>query len=159
MSDAQTDRRALVIAGLAAMITPGVAHAQTALELDGTWEGELAPISGPGIAPPPIDFGTIRLEIHLHNVRVFSNGNEVKPGAFQIERNGANAVITAIQSDPGAPLGHSWVETWAFIVTVGAADTLIVNYVRVVNNNHLPASEDGARFSQIRTGILRRLHV
>jgi hypothetical protein len=159
MSDARIDRRAFVGAAMATALVSGVAHAQSELTLDGTWEGELTAISGSGISPPPRHFGVVRLEIFRRNARVFMDGDEVKPGAFQIERNGSNAVISAIESDPSSAQGAGWVETWAFIVTLGDADTLIVNYVRVVNNNNMAASEDGARFSQIRTGQLRRLHV
>lgn len=151
------DRRTFAFGVAASTVPPGAAAASPGL--DGTWQGELVPISGPGIAPPPSDFGLIRVQIDNRNVRVFSDGDEVKPGTFIIERNGTNAVIFSIQSDPGAPQGRSWVETWAFIVTTGDSDTLLVNYVRVVNNNPLPASEDGARFTQIRTGTLRRLNV
>jgi hypothetical protein len=156
------DRRSLFLVTTAAMTfatEAARATESTPLGLDGTWVGELTPISGPGLSPPPRHFGVIRLEIDGLNVRVFSDDREPKPGLFTINRHGSNAVITAIQADPGAPVGASWVETWTFIVTVGDPSTLIVNYVRVVNNNQSAMTEDGARFSQIRTGQLRRPNV
>jgi hypothetical protein len=153
------DRRAFIVALSAAGLSGADAFAQSATAtLDGTWEGLLDTISGPGIAPPPEgEFPPIRLQIDGLNVRVFFGGAEVKAGTFEIRRAGTNAVISSIQPDPSLPLGRSWVETWTFTVTLADADTLVVNYVRVVNNNGLPRTADRAQFSQIRTGQFRRV--
>jgi hypothetical protein len=150
--------RTLTGAFVAATLLAAPAHAQSSAPgLDGDWVGTLENITGPGIAPPPNGPAPmLRLSIDRQNVRIFMDDREVKPGTFEIRREAANAVIHSIQSDPGARVGASWVETWTFVVTLADPDTLIVNYVRVVNNNHIEPSEDGARFSQIRTGQLRR---
>lgn len=158
MKPTKLDRRALLVVLSAAAGTAADARAQVAQSgLDGDWEGELTSISGPGLAPPPQDFGTVRMHIDRRNVRVFIDQAEVKPGTFVIEREGASAVISSLEADPGAPVGTSWIETWTFVVTLGGPDSLLVNFVRVVNNTNMRASQEGARFSQIRTGELRRL--
>jgi hypothetical protein len=159
MSLSRLSRRTLVAALAAAIAFASTARAQTTEpSLDGYWAGTLVNITGSGIAPPPDgEFPVIRLQIDQRNVRVYSGQDEVKPGTFEITRNGTNAVITSIQSDPGAPDGQSWVETWTFVVSLADANTLIVNYVRVVNNNNAPSTETGARFTQVRTGLFRRV--
>ncbi len=153
----------LLAASAVTMSACATATAQTTeTGLDGYWEGALENVVGAGVAPPPTSFPPVRLFIYRDTVRVFMNDGgsveEVKPGTFSIRREGPNAVITSIQSDPGNRIGTSWVETWTFVVTLGDADTLIVNYVRIVNNTSLPAGRDEARFSQMRTGQLRRIY-
>jgi hypothetical protein len=152
--------------GLALATLPLSAAAQTQRadsDLNGAWEGELVNITGPGIAPPPNDFGPMRLVIDGHSARVCMREGaafqEMKSDTFTVERNGTNAVISSIESDGGSRPGTSWVETWTFVVTLADADTLVVNYVRVVNNNNLRSDQDGAHFSQIRTGQFHRVHV
>jgi len=84
---------------------------------------------------------------------------EIKANTFEVQRVGTNAVISSIQSDEGNPAGTSWVETWTFVVTLTSPNTLVVNYVRVVNNNNMRPEQDGAHFSQIRTGQFHRVHL
>ncbi|HYD86818.1 MAG TPA: hypothetical protein VEA80_05040 [Vitreimonas sp.] len=157
-----TIRRTLVF-GAAATLATASAGAQeyvTAVGmLDGTWEGDLGPVDGAGLSPARLR--GVRLVISGQTVAVFvpDNGSaiEVKPGAFSIQRDGTNAVITSIEVDPGRPRNEGWVETWCFVITLRDADTLITNFVRVVNNNDMPPDEPSARFSQIAAGELRRV--
>lgn len=159
-----TRRAAVMGLALVALPLPAVAQSDRAeTGLDGAWEGDLVNITGPGIAPPPNDFGPMRLVIDGHNARVYirdgSTFEEIKAGSFQVQREGANGVISSLQSDPGNPPGRSWVETWTFVVTLTDANTLVVNYVRVVNNNNMRPDQNGAHFSQIRTGQFHRVHL
>ena len=154
------NRRALLVVAGAALSGVEPSWAQSAaIGLDGVWQGHLDNVTGPGIAPPPDgDYPIVQLHIDRRNVRVLLGQDEPKAGTFEIMREGTNAVITSIQSDPGAALGQSWVETWTFVVTLFDQNTLMVNYVRVVNNNNVDAAQDGARFAQVRTGRFHRVN-
>jgi hypothetical protein len=50
----------------------------------------------------------------------------------------------------------TWVETWAYVVTLKSRDTLIANFYRVVNNVDLPLSVDHSKFSEAQAGELSR---
>jgi hypothetical protein len=151
-------RRTLIAATLAAWLGSPAWGQPIQTGLDGEWTGVLENVSGPGVAPPPDGaFPSVRLQIDQRNARVWFGDDEVKAGTFEIRRDGTNAVISSIESDAGSPPGRSWIETWTFVVTLAGPDTLVVNFVRVVNNNNMRPSEDGAHFSQIRTGQFRRV--
>jgi hypothetical protein len=156
-------KRRTLIAALAIWSVTAGASAQTYVTpvgmLDGTWQGELASAEGEGLSRARLS--GVRLQVAGENVRVFmaQDGDylEVKSGTFRIQRDGTNAVITSIEIDPGRPRNQGWVETWCFVVTLRDPNTLITNYTRVVNNNDLAPEEANARFSQIATGLLRRV--
>lgn len=156
-------RRSIVLGAAATILSARSAAAQEYVTsvgiLDGTWEGNLDPVSAAGLSPTRLR--GVRLVISGQSVRVFipndGSPREIKPGTFTIQRDGTNAVITSIEADPGRPRNEGWVETWCFVITLRDADTLIVNFVRVVNNNDAPADQTSARFSQIASGDLRRV--
>jgi len=163
MADRSLHRRAVLGGITVAGSAPAAARADNYVTpvgmLDGTWEGNLDPVSGAGLSPTRLR--GVRLVISGQNVSVFTPNEgaliEIKPGTFVLQRDGTNAVITSIQIDPGRPRNEGWVETWCFAVTLNDSATLIANFVRVVNNNDLAADRDGARFSQIASGLLQRV--
>ena len=149
---------------LIALVNAPNAFAQRPLigSLDGTWQGTFHNIAGPGldvVPNQPQAIFRIFLQDEIAQIFIQEGGDfvEVKPRNFTVQRRGSNAVITSIDNDPGNPLGASWVETWTFAVTLKDINTLIVNYLRVVNNNHQEASVDGARFTLMRTGEFQRI--
>ncbi len=126
--------------------------------LDGVWQGTinfdkeafLAKTSTP-------DAGTVfRIEIDDSVVHVFVQHNgsfeEAKPSRFHIAHVSVSAVIYATDEDPGA-----WVESWAFVVTKKDANTLIVEYSRLVNNVEVPPNEDGSKFATRGAGELSKV--
>jgi hypothetical protein len=151
---------------LIALVNAPSAFAQRPLigSLDGAWEGTLHDIAGRGLdVVPNQPPGVFRIFLQDEIVQIFIRESdafvEVKPGRFTVQRRGSNAIISSIDNDPGSPLGSSWVETWTFAVTLKDTNTLIVNYLRVVNNNQLEATVDGARFTLMRTGEFQRIDV
>jgi len=126
--------------------------------LDGKWQGVinfdkeafLAKTSTP-------DTGvTFRIEVDDSVVRVFvqqdGSFEEAKPGRFHIAHVSTNAVIYATDEDLGI-----WVESWAFVVTKKDANTLIVEYTRLVNNVATPLSEEGSKFATRGAGEFKRV--
>jgi hypothetical protein len=125
--------------------------------LDGTWQGTLGIVSGQGLSetgkPLPV-----RIVIANGSARVFVGPDytlEVKPHQFKFVGLLTNAVIFA--TDSGHDTEGSWVETWAFAVTLKDSNTLMANYYRVVNNLNLPVANEHGRFSMGYSGELKRL--
>lgn len=125
--------------------------------LNGTWEGSLVPIGGPGLAasdkPLPI-----RMIVREDRAQVFTGENftvEAKPGKFRVAQTATNMVVFEI--DSGEDSDGVWVETWAFVVTQKDRDTLITNFCRVVNNTEKPPNARDNKFSMVKTGELKRV--
>src|SRR5262249_25312490 len=100
----------------------------------------------------------VRLIISGDTARVFAGKDltrEIKPGKFKAETFDTNAVIFA--SNSGHDNEGTWIETWAFVVTVKDHDTLITNHFRVVNNVDLPPTSDHSKFSKGYSGELKRI--
>jgi hypothetical protein len=120
---------------------------QQPANFDGVWEGKILYDKEAFISDTatPAAGEPMRLEIHDAVVRVFiaeQEGaplTEFIPGSFHIAPVMANAVISATQ------YSAVWTETWTFVVTKKDNDTLIVNFVRVVNNN-VPLSQPESKF-------------
>jgi hypothetical protein len=127
--------------------------------LDGTWEGTLAVVPVPN-SPGPEHTYTIRIVIGGMKASVFTQSvsdgpfREVKPGVFRVARLGPNGVVLAMEQ--GQDNEGTWVETWAYVVTLKSRDTLIANFYRVVNNVDLPLSVDHSKFSEAQAGELSR---
>ncbi|OAF08132.1 hypothetical protein AYJ54_15430 [Bradyrhizobium centrolobii] len=148
---------ALAIAWTLSISTPRQAQAQDFGPVNGTWEGSLGPISGPGLSesnkPLPI-----RMIVRDEAAQVFTGENfndEVKSGRFKVERVATNMIIFAI--DSGTDNDGLWVETWAFVITQKDRNTLITNLYRVVNNTDVPLNLDFSKFSSAKTGELKRV--
>src|SRR5687767_681148 len=138
---------ALVIAWTLSILTPRQVQAQHFGPVNGTWEGSLGPVSGPGLfaSDKPLP---IRMIIRDEGPQVFTGENfnvEAKPGKFKIDRVATNMIVFAI--DSGEDNDGVWVETWAFVVTQKDRNSLITNFYRVVNNTDLPLSNDHSKFS------------
>ena len=125
--------------------------------LNGTWEGSLVPISGPGLVtsdkPLPI-----RMIVQDNRAQVFTGENfavEAKPGKFKVERIATNMIVFEI--DSGDDNDGVWVETWAFVITQKGRDPLITNFSRVVNNTDMPQNARDSKFSMAKTGELKRV--
>lgn len=151
---------AVAIGGANAVTRPADATEQSRVQkrevpvpFDGTWNGTLffdkQGFPATGSAPPASM--NLRIDIHGEVVRVFINEDgrlaEVKPGMFHIAPVAANAVIYATEAG-----GGEWDETWDFAVTQKDARTLLVEYVRVVNNLGMRPSEPESRFGSHATG-------
>jgi hypothetical protein len=146
---------ALVIAWTLSIPTPG--QAQDFGRANGTWEGSLGPVSGPGLfaSDKPLP---IRMIIRDEGPQVFTGEDftvEAKPGKFKIDRVATNMIVSAI--DSGEDNDGVWVETWAFVITQKDRNTLITNFYRVVNNTDLPLSNDDSKFSSAKAGELKRV--
>jgi len=108
---------------------------QVVAPFDGVWEGKIFFDKEAFLAPTstPAEGTDFRIEISGPVVRVFvkeaQGFQESKPGAFHIAPVETNAVIFASDSAPEA-----WVESWTFAVAQKDADTLIVEYSRIVEN-------------------------
>ncbi len=126
--------------------------------VDGTWEGTLGAVNGPGLYDQTKPM-TLRIVIAGASARVFliKDGNplEVKPNAFRVARLDPSAVILAI--DSGHDKDGTWVETWNFAVTLKDQKTLITNFYRTVNNVDLPSTHRYGKFSVAVAGELIRV--
>jgi len=147
----------MVLFGLALALAALPAHAQNFGPLDGTWEGRLVSIDGPGLSK--INSFVVRVVIDGTSARVFllpASGKveEVMPGAFQVARLKSNAVVIALGS--GTDEDGTWVETWDFALTQKDGSRLIANWVREVNNVDMPATTADSKFSVAATGELAR---
>jgi hypothetical protein len=148
---------ALAIAWGLSILMPRQAEAQDFGPVNGTWEGSLGPVSGPGLfaSDKPL---LIRIIVRDEGGQVFTGENfndEVKPGRFKVERVATNMIVFAI--DSGKDNDGVWVETWAFVVTQKDRNTLITNLYRVVNNTDLPLNIDHSKFSSAKAGELKRV--
>jgi hypothetical protein len=136
------------------------AQAEETLSFDGNWQGLIFFDKETFLAETstPTAGQTFRLEIHGDVVRVFivaSDGaEESKPGAYHIAAVSANAVIYATTSSINDD-GEGWVESWAFVVTRKNSDTLVAQYVRLVNNVHLAPDEKESKFAARGAGELK----
>src|SRR5262245_35954411 len=131
-------RRLFAFGVAGAALAATAAHAAPGDDLIGTWEGDLTPVSGPGLTDPPYDLEPLRFIITLQGAQVFAASGtggafeEVRPGTFRMGSLGANAVIASL--DAYAPLGQGWVETWSFALTLRGANAISVVFTRQVNN-------------------------
>jgi hypothetical protein len=148
---------ALAIAGGFSILSPQQAEAQDFGPVNGTWEGSLGPVSGPGLFASDKSL-PIRMIVRDEAAQVLTGENlndEVKPGKFKVERLATNIIVHAI--DSGKDSDGVWVETWAFVITQKDRNTLITNLYRVVNNTDLPLNIDNSKFSIGKAGELKRI--
>ena len=140
-------------------IGPGRAEAKDRDSLDGTWEGLLTPVQGQGFnehASPPRRW---RFVLSGASARVFlivgSELGEVKPGQFQLRRQGGNALISSL--DSGRDDDGNWTETEAFLILQKTPDLLQVLFSGAVSNNSLPSDSALRHFFTVSTGDFSRV--
>ena len=148
---------AAVALGLCLSLKSAQVEAQDFGPVNGTWEGNLVSIAGPGLLasdrPLPI-----QMIIRDDRAKVFTGDDfeiEAKPGNFKVERTATNMII--FQIDKGEDKDGVWVETWAFVITQKDRDTLITNFLRVVNNTKMPLDVRDSKFTLAKTGELKRV--
>jgi hypothetical protein len=147
-----------ILIGIASAVVALPAWAQDLGTLDGTWQGSLGPINGPNLfkmTEPHI----VRIVITGSNAKVYKSTKdgaftEVKPGAFHVVQLQTNAIIYAINS--GSDNEGTWVQTWEYAVTLKDRNTLITNWIDVVNNINVPLSVDHSKFTAAASGDLVR---
>jgi hypothetical protein len=136
-------------------------HAQNIGAVDGTWEGRLSWAAAPGLSEGPASNLGFSFRVVIRNtaVQVFTlkgaAAEEVKPGSFRLVRLGTNALVVAI--DSGKDDDGTWVETWAFALTVKDNNTLSSIWLRQVNNNNLPPGVEDSKFSVVQAGEFKRV--
>jgi hypothetical protein len=125
------------------------------LDFNGTWQADLTFLKTPPSGPSQFSY---RVVVEGTSVRVLreSGGewSEVKPGKFTLRREGQTAIVTAI--DSGWDFDGQWIETWTFHLLRTGEKTAFTNFVRTVNNPHLPVSLSWRAFAGVAEGVATR---
>ena len=149
---------AILVAYLFATAELRTVQAEDFGSIEGTWEGELSYLNGPGLSVPQDQTAHYRITIRGKRAKAFiwKQGliAEMKPGEFRLERFQTNVLVFAM--DSGQDYDGTWIETLLFAMTQKDRNTLIANFSRVVNNKDLPLSVAYSKFSMIATGELKR---
>ncbi len=148
---------ALALAWSISIVAPQPGEAQEFGPANGTWEGSLGPVSGPGLVSSNKPL-SIRMIVRDEAAQVFTGEDfkdEIKSGKFKVERVSTNMIVSA--TDSGKDNDGAWVETWAFVITQKDRNTLITNLYRVVNNTDVSLSADYSKFSLAKAGELKRV--
>ena len=126
--------------------------------IDGIWEGSLAVVSRDTARPGLPLSVNIRIIIRGETVALHFGGErgweEIKPGAFRVTGNKANAIVYAV--DDGRDNDGVWVETQNVSLTRSSGTVLRAIYVRLVNNMEVPRTEDKADWWVVAVGDLNR---
>jgi hypothetical protein len=126
---------------------------------DGTWQGVVYFDKEALLkeTSTPAGGAAMRIDVHDPVVRVYFMENnvptEVNAGTFHFAPVETNAVIFGTEESPK----DGWVETWTFVVTQKDSDTLLVQYVRVVNNIGTPLSDENSKFATRGQGEFKRI--
>jgi hypothetical protein len=149
-----------LIIALAECALPQPSAAQDFGGLNGTWEGSLNYVQGPGLAVSKTTTSKwTKLIIAENSARAFymkdNNIIEIKPGKFKIERAMTNAIVFAV--DTGKDSDGTWVQNWLYALTEKDHDTLIVNHLAMANNLNVPLSNSSSKWSSAATGELKRV--
>jgi len=148
---------AFVLTG--ALLAAVPARAAESVSFNGSWQGKIFFDKETFLAETstPTSGLDIRIKVADEVVRVFfvtpTGPEESMVGAYHIAPAHENAVIYATEVAQDGP----WVETNVFVVTQKDKDTWIVQYVRVVNNVHLPLSERDSKFAARGAGEFKRV--
>lgn len=130
----------------------------------GTWQGRIDFFDAPRFEPDSKGQSMdVRFVIRPQNAKVFarpvSNATapwtEVKPGFFAGKTWGSQAVISSLTS--GTDKDGLWVESVSFTLVHDSPMTLVVYYVRAVNNLDLPVANPDAHFAWGGSGQLQRV--
>lgn len=130
----------------------------------GTWQGKIEFFDAPRFEPSPKGAAMdVRFVIHLPSVRVFARPvsnktapwGEVKSGYFGGQVWGSQAVFSSVTS--GKDSDGLWVESISFNLVHDSPMTLVVYYVRAVNNLDLPVANSDAHFAWGGSGQFQRM--
>lgn len=106
---------------------------------DGTWSSSLH-----WIQPSPTSGSAPELRLTLANrqakiyMRSGKDWTEVKPGTFEVRQTDDSLVISSL--DSGWDLDGKWIETWTIHLLRLTDQEALLNFVRTVNNVHMPAA-------------------
>ena len=150
----------------AARVTPDKVAAQRApdgrlasdpmFQFSGVWEGRIELFDAPRFADGTGHAINVRFVVSSDGVRVFTSKvtelhkpnfdwQEVKSGFFSIEQWGSQAVITSTTS--GRDEDSLWVESSTYTLVHDTPKTLVVYWVRAVNNLDVPADNPEHHFA------------
>ena len=123
----------------------------------GTWEGTLDGHSGPNLVAGSGFKRTFRIVVMAQQVHVFQQlddqWSEMKPGAFMISNWGPQAVVSSLTS--AKDNDGTWVENSSFTLVHHSPGSLIVYWLRTVNNLNLPADNPDFHFAWEFSGEMR----
>lgn len=130
----------------------------------GTWQGRIDFFNAPRFEPSSKRTSMeIRFVIHLPSVRVFtrpvSNKTapwaEVNSGQFGGQIWGSQAVLNSVTS--GNDSDGLWIESISFTLVHDSPMTLVVYFIRAVNNLDLPVANPDAHFAWGGSGQFQRV--
>lgn len=128
--------------------------AQDTSALNGTWEGKLTYVDLPGDQEMKGASIEYRVVIGVETARVFAGEKRTPLPNMLMSRLKTNALIYFLAT--GRDSDGVWVETQVFAVTLKDKNTLMVRFYRVVNNNDMPATAKGSKWSFAASGELQR---
>jgi hypothetical protein len=115
----------------------------------GTWEGTLEGHSGPNLVAGAGSKIAFRIVIDPQQAHVFqqldSRWSEMKPGTFSVYNWGSQAVVYSLTS--GTDEDGTWVEGSSFTLMHNSPSSLIVYWLRTVNNLNLSADNPDFYFT------------
>jgi len=158
------DRYRSAVVSTAALILVSCAAFPSAAQdfggLDGSWEGTLTNVQGPGwFFPATQPTKKVKLVIQGNSAQAFQVRDdkfvEIKPGKFKVERVKTNAIVFAV--DTGSDSDGTWVQNWLYAVTEKDRGTLIVNFYAMANNLNMPLSNSSSKWTTAATGELKRV--
>jgi hypothetical protein len=130
--------------------------------LSGIWQGSFQAVSltpnGPAI-PSQIN---LRLVFAGGKAQVFTREkttwDEILPGQFSVDFLGTNALIYIVHAGRiPTPAGSRWFETYIVAVTARTSNTLLVRWVRCVNNIDTKPDDPDRAFTVDGEGILDKV--
>jgi len=118
---------------------------------DGTWSSSMKWVqrsAASGDAPE------LRLTVSQKEAKVYMHSSqgwvEVKPGQFTVRQADDSMVISAL--DSGWDLDGKWVETWTIHLLRLSDKEALMNFVRTVNNLHMPPESTLKVFTSVAEG-------
>ena len=133
-------------------------------QFDGTWQGRIEFFDAPRFeSAADGEAMEVRFVIHLPSMSVFTRPvsdkpaawSEVKKGFFGGQVWGSQAVFSSVTS--GKDNDGLWIESISFTLVHDSPMTLVVYYVRAVNNLDLPVAHRDAHFAWGGSGQLQRV--
>ncbi|RDI97437.1 hypothetical protein DVT68_16970 [Dyella solisilvae] len=135
-------------------------------QFPGVWEGRIELFDAPRFANGAGHTINVRFVIDANGAHVFTgevgtlhnpdfDWREVKPGQFDLVQNGAQAVVTATTT--GHDKDGLWVESSTYTLVHDSPNTLVVYWVRAVNNLDLPADNPDHHFAWGGSGRFHRV--
>jgi hypothetical protein len=151
--------RALLLASLVAIAVaaPPAASAQSAVLLEGEWEGLLEVTHVYGVRSEREDWflpnrtPKIRLDVRGAIAHLRLEGRTIMRGGFRVETHDAAALVFAIG------VTDYWIETWQLSITKTGADTALIYLWRVVNNTQRSQTRDMSKFAWGAVGEIKRV--